>query len=77
MTTTRPTKSVVSGRIGQIIGYEDYYFESERVLCTRAFSVTAVSTTINDDEFPPGSTELDKETGHNCKMTKTQYQDFT
>ncbi len=70
-------KSVVSGRIGQIIGYEDYYFESERVLCTRAFSVTAVLTTINDDELPPGSTELDEETGHNCKMTKTQYQDFT
>ncbi len=77
MTTTRPTKCIVPGQIGQIIGYEDYYFEFERVLCTQAFSVTAISTTIDDGEFPPGSTELNKETGHNCKMTKIQYQDFT
>ncbi len=77
MTTTRPTKCVVPGQIGQIIGYKDYYFESERVLCTRAFLVTAVSTTIDDGEFPPRSTELNEETGHNCKMTKIQYRDFT
>ncbi len=77
MTTTRPTKCVVPGRIGQIISYEDYYFESERVLCTRAFLVTAVLTTIDDGEFLPGSTELNEETGNNCKMTKIQYQDFT
>ncbi len=77
MTTTRPTKCIVPGRIGQIIDYKDYYFESERVLCTQAFLVTTVSTTIDNDEFPPGSTELDEETGHNCKMTKIQYRDFT
>ncbi len=75
--TTRPTKCVVPGRIGQIIGYKDFYFESERVLCIRAFLVTAVSSTIDDGEFPPRSTELDEETGHNCKMTKIQYLDFT
>ncbi len=65
--TTRPTKCIVPGRIGEILGFEDYYFESERVLCTRAFSVATVSTTVNDGEFPPGSTELDDETGHNCR----------
>ena len=77
MTTTRPTKCIVSSRIGQIIGYKDYYFEDKRVLCTRAFSTTAVSTTVDDGYSPPGSTELDKETGHNCKMTKDQYRNFT
>jgi hypothetical protein len=73
MMTTCPTKCIVPGQIGQIIGYKDHYFESECVLCTRAFLVNAVSTTIDDGKFPPGSTELDEETGHNCKMTKIQY----
>ena len=77
MMTTRPTKCIVPGQIGQIIGYKDYYFESKCVLCTRAFSVTADSTTIDDGKFPPGSTGLNEETGHNCKMKKIQYRDFT
>ena len=44
MTTTRPTKCVVTGQIGKILRFEDYYFQSEPVLCTRAFSVATVST---------------------------------
>ena len=76
MTKDRPIECVVSGRIGEIIGYEDYYFENERVLCTRAFSTSAVATTIDDGAFPPGSTELDDATGHNCKMPKALYQTF-
>ena len=60
MTTTRTTKCIVSSCISQIIGYEDYYFKDERVLCTRAFSITAVSTTIDDGDLPPGITELDE-----------------
>jgi hypothetical protein len=48
MTTTRPMTSVVPGRIGKILGYEDYYFESERFLCTQAFLVAAVSTTVDN-----------------------------
>jgi hypothetical protein len=50
MTTTCPTMSVVPGRIGKILGYEDYYFKSERILCTRAFSVAAISTTVDKGE---------------------------
>lgn len=46
-------------------------------LCTRTFSVATVSTTFNDGESPPGSTELNNETGHNCKMSTDQYQSFT
>jgi hypothetical protein len=77
MSTTRPTKCVVSGRIGNIIGYDDYYFENEGILCTRVFSVAVVAATINDGASPPGSTELDDETGHNCKMSREHYKSFT
>jgi len=64
------------GRTGTILGYEDYYFLNEQVLCTRAFSVSAVTTTIDDGASPPGSTELDDETGHNCKMPRELYSTF-
>ena len=76
MTRTRPSiASTVSGRIGigDVIGFNDYYFEAERVLCTWAFSTSAVETTVNDGESPPGSTELDDETGHNCKMPQRSW----
>ena len=76
MTRTRPIACTVSGRIGDIIGFDDYYFEAERVLCTHAFSISAVGTTVDDDESPPGSTELDDETGHNCKMPHNLYHIF-
>jgi len=59
MSHTRPTVCIVPGRIGTILGYEDYYLHGERVLCTRVFSVAAVSTTVDDGASPPGSTELD------------------
>jgi hypothetical protein len=77
MSITRPTKCVVSGRIGNIIGYDNYYFENERILCTCVFSVAAVATTIDNGASPPGSTELDDETGHNCKMSHELYKSFT
>jgi hypothetical protein len=73
---TRPTTCAVPGRIGTIIGYEDYYIHEERVLCTRAFSVAAVATTVDDGASPPGSTELDDEAGHNCKMSHDHYKSF-
>ena len=59
-----------------VIGFNDYYFEAERVLCTRAFSTSAVGTTVNDGTSPPGSTELNDETGHNCKMPHSLYRIF-
>jgi hypothetical protein len=77
MSTTRPTKCVVSSRIGDIIGYDDYYFEIERILCTHIFSVADIATTINDDASPPGSTKFDDKTGHNCKMSRELYKSFT
>ena len=61
LTTTCPTKCIVPGQTGNIIGYKDYYFESEHVLCTQAFLVAAASTTSGalnltkksqDDEGP-------------------------
>jgi hypothetical protein len=69
-----PRSASLPGRIGKIIGFEDCYFESERVLCTQAFSGATVSTTIDDGESPPVSTELNGETGHNCKTLKEQYR---
>jgi hypothetical protein len=77
MSTTRSIKCIVSGRIGNIVGYDDYYFEKECILCTRAFSVAVVATTINDGASPPGSTKLDDETGHNCKMSRELNKSFT
>ena len=38
-----------------VIGYEDYYIHEERVLCTRAFSVAAVATTVDDGASPQGA----------------------
>ena len=73
LTTTRPMKCIVPGRFSEILGSKDNYFESERVLCTQAFSTAAVSTTINDGEYPPGSTELEDKTGRNCNMAVVQY----
>jgi hypothetical protein len=67
MSTTRPTKSVVPGHINYIIGNEDSYIEDERILCTCAFSIAAVATTIDDGAYPPGSTELNDKKGHICK----------
>jgi hypothetical protein len=67
---------VVPGRIGTIIKYEDYYIRDERVLCTRAFSVAAIATTVDDGASPPGSTGLDDEAGHNCKSSHDSYKSF-
>ncbi len=77
LSTTRPTKCIVPGRIDDIIGYKDYYIRHEHVLCICAFSIAAVTTTIDDGAYPPGSTELDNETGHNCKMSQRLYTSFS
>jgi hypothetical protein len=50
--------------------------EYKRILCTRAFSVAAVATTVDDGASPPGSTELNDESGHNCKMSSKKYRSF-
>ena len=66
----------VSGRVGDIIGFNDYYFEAERVLCTHAFYTSAIGMTVDDGNSPPGSTKLDDETGHNCKMPHNLFRIF-
>ena len=76
MLHTRPTVCVVPGWIRTIIGYEVYYIHAKCVLCTRAFSVAAVTTTVNDCASPSRSTELDDDTGHNCKMSRELYNSF-
>ena len=76
MTQTRPIACTISGRIGDVIGFNDYYFEAKRVLCTWAFSTSTIGTTVDDGESPPGSNELDDETGHNCKMPHSLYRIF-
>ena len=76
MTRTSPIACKVSGHIGDIIGFNDYYFEAEQVLCTLAFTTSTVGMTVNDGESPPGSTKLDDETGHNCKIPHSLYRIF-
>jgi len=76
MTRTRPIAYTVSGHTWDIIGFNNYYFEVEQVQCTHAFSISAVGTTVNDGESSPRSTELDDETGHNCKMPHNFYRIF-
>jgi hypothetical protein len=66
----------VPGWKNDIIGFNDYYFLHERFLCTCAFSTSAVASMVDDGAFPPGSTELDDETGHNCQMPRTLYHAF-
>jgi hypothetical protein len=77
LSTTCPTECVVPGCIDDIIGYKEYCIKNERVLCTHAFSIAAVATTIDDGAYPPGSTKLDDKTGHNCKMSQRLYTSFS
>ena len=77
LSPNRTTKCVVSGCIDDIIGYKDYYIEDDQVLCTRAFSIVAVATTIDNGAYPPGCTELNDKTGHNCKMSRRLYTSFS
>jgi hypothetical protein len=42
----------------------------------QSFSTSAVATTINNGAFPPGSTELNGNTGHNCKSPKALHKTF-
>jgi hypothetical protein len=72
----QPITAIVPGCIGDVIGYKDYYFLNKRILCTQAFSTTAVATTVDNGATLPGSTKLDSNTGHNCKMPQQLYRVF-
>ena len=47
-----------------------------RGLLTQAFVASTTASTVCDRGLPRGSTELNEETGHNCMMTSTEFQDF-
>jgi hypothetical protein len=46
------------------------------VLLTQAFVDSTTATTVGDGGLQCGSTELDEETGHNCRMTPKEFGDF-
>ncbi len=46
------------------------------MLLTQAFATSTTSSTVGDGGLPRGSTELDEETGYNCRMTLKEFQDF-
>jgi hypothetical protein len=46
------------------------------VLLTKVFAASTTSSTVGNGGLPRGSTELDEETGHNCKMTPEEFQDL-
>ena len=75
MTTTRPTKCVMPGQIGKILGFEDYYFESKCILCTQAFSVATISTTANNDESHPCKTNNGE--FHPCTINNGEFHPCT
>ena len=68
--------ATISGRRETSIWYGDYYFHNELILCTWAFSISAITTNINNGASPPESTKLDDEMGHNCKMPHVPYNIF-
>ena len=53
-TKEHPIRVVLPGWKNNIIGFDNYYFLHERVLCTRAFSTSAVASMIDNGAFPPG-----------------------
>ena len=59
-----------------IILYKHYFFHDGWVLLTQAFTASTTASTVGDGGLPWGSTELDDETGHNCRMTHKEFQDF-
>jgi hypothetical protein len=52
------------------------HFHNGCVLLTQAFATSTTASTVSNGGHPRGSTELDKETGHNCRMTHKEFQEF-
>ena len=74
--TSHPIKAKTPGFYNTTISCKHYFFHDSRVLLTQAFAASTTSTTVGDGGSPCGSTKLDEETGHNCKMTANEFQDF-
>jgi hypothetical protein len=71
--TTHPIRGLSSGFLGYHIFYKHFYFHQGRVLHTNAFAPSNTASTVGDGSNPQGSTELDKEIGANCAMTKDDH----
>ena len=71
---TKNYTSVVPGFIGENIGSDGFYMTGGSILQTNGWKTSATSSTIGDGGQPEGSTELDDDTGHNCKMSKERYK---
>ncbi len=74
--TTHPINGEIFGFVNYTISYRHLYFHQDRVLHTKAFTVSTTVMTVGDGDKPKGSTELDNVTGHNCVMTKEEYTTF-
>jgi hypothetical protein len=61
---------------GMIILFAHYYFHQDRVLLTHAYAASTTATTVRDGGDPRGSTELDDESEHNCRMTDEEFRIF-
>jgi hypothetical protein len=57
------------GLNGMIISYAHYNFHQDPVLLTHAYAASMTATTVRDGGNPRRSTEIDDESGHNCRMT--------
>ena len=53
-----------------------YFFHDGRGLLTQTFTASTNATTVGYGGFPCGSTKLNKETGHNCRMTPKEFKNF-
>ena len=73
---THSLQATVMGFNGMIILYAHYYNHQDHVLLTQAYAMSTTATTVGDGGNPQGSTELDNESGHNCRMTDTKFWIF-
>ncbi len=58
------------------IFYAHFYFHNGWLLLTHAYTTSTTATTIGDGGDPQGSTELDDEPGHNCRMSNEDHHVF-
>jgi hypothetical protein len=61
---------------GMLISYAHFYFHIGHVLLTHAYTTSTTATTVGDGGNPRGSTELDDESGHNCRMSDEDHHVF-
>jgi hypothetical protein len=73
---THPPLSYCHRIQGHPILYGHFYFNNGCVLLTHAYATGTTATTIRHGGNPRGSTELDEESGHNCRMSNEDHHLF-